>query len=289
METEQFTTPNATEGTEAPPQLAPTSAVVQEEPFPFFLTIGELYEGPLDVLLALIRKQDIDIYDIPIALITSQFLACIRHFRPQDAELAGEFLHLAAQLIHIKSKILLPANPGEVSITEDDPRRELVNRLLELEQFKQAAQMLNVRQQVESSSWSKPGMKDFLDEQPDAAAPDPIRKVDTFDLVAVFREVAERAANRPALNVESDVVTVGQMVEYLRRRLEFENQTVTLSGILNNTASPQILTAAFLALLEMGRVGAILLRQDSPRATIRIKKTERFEEAMSQTLTTDWV
>jgi segregation and condensation protein A len=163
-----------------------------------------------------------------------------------------------------------------------------VNRLLELEQFKQAAQMLNVLQQVESASWSKPGMKDFLNESHDASAQELAQEVDSFDLVSVFREVAERAANRPALNVESDAVTVDQMIEYLHRSLELETRPVTLHGILNNTSSPHILTAAFLALLEMGRVGAILLRQDSALAGIRIKKTERFEEVMSQTLSTDW-
>jgi len=110
--------------------------------FPFAIELGEIYEGPLDLLLDLIRKQDIDIYDIPIAKITAQFLAYVNQLKASDVDVAGEFIYTASLLIHIKSKMLLPragAGPDEAA---EDPRRELVERLLEHERFKNAAQML---------------------------------------------------------------------------------------------------------------------------------------------------
>ena len=110
--------------------------------FPFAVAVGNVYEGPLDLLLDLIRKQDIDIYDIPIAQITAQYLAYVERMRELDVNVAAEFIYMAAVLIHIKSKMLLPRDPLATTEAVDDPRNELVNRLLEHEKFKSAAQML---------------------------------------------------------------------------------------------------------------------------------------------------
>jgi len=108
---------------------------------PFSVTVGQVYDGPLDLLLDLIRKQNIDIYDIPIARITSQFLEYTHHLKQVDVDAAGEFIYMASLLIHIKSKTLLPRDPSDVlSGDPEDPRRELVERLLEHERFKAAAQ-----------------------------------------------------------------------------------------------------------------------------------------------------
>src|SRR5579883_772587 len=113
----------------------------EESAFPFSVTVGKVYDGPLDLLLDLIRKQDIDIYDIPIAKITAQFLGYVEHLKESDVDVAGEFIYTAALLIHIKSKMLLPRSPIETAEGEAEPRSELVNRLLEHEKFKSAAQM----------------------------------------------------------------------------------------------------------------------------------------------------
>src|SRR5437667_11986653 len=113
----------------------------QESDSPFAVTVGDVYEGPLDLLLDLIRKQDIDIYDIPIARITAQYLAYVEKLRELDVNIAADFIYMAAVLIHIKSKMLLPRDP-DAPAAEDDPRSELVNRILEHEKFKSAAQML---------------------------------------------------------------------------------------------------------------------------------------------------
>src|SRR5437763_16038404 len=119
----------------------PASTKRQDSDFPFAVALGGVYEGPLDLLLDLVRKQDIDIYDIPIAKLTAQYLAYVEKLRELDVNVAAEFIYMAAVLIHIKSKMLLPRDP-DAPAAEDDPRSELVNRLLEHEKFKSAAQML---------------------------------------------------------------------------------------------------------------------------------------------------
>ena len=124
--------------------------------------MGQVYDGPLDLLLDLIRKQNIDIYDIPIARITSQFLEYTHQLKQIDVDSAGEFIYMASLLIHIKSKTLLPRDPSDVlGGDSEDPRRELVERLLEHERFKAAAQMLMQKQQIEEATWTNPGMKNF--------------------------------------------------------------------------------------------------------------------------------
>ena len=131
--------------------------------FPFAVAVSEVYEGPLDLLLDLIRKQDIDIYDIPIARITAQYLGYVERMKELDVNVAAEFIYMAAVLIHIKSKMLLPRDPLAPPGEAEDPRGELVNRLLEHEKFKSAAQMLLQKQQIEDNVWSNPSLKEFKD------------------------------------------------------------------------------------------------------------------------------
>src|SRR5207248_9505881 len=135
----------------------------EESDFPFAVSVEDVYEGPLDLLLDLIRKQDIDIYDIPIAKITAQYLAYVEKLRELDVNVAADFIYMAAVLIHIKSKMLLPRNPAASSEEQDDPRAELVNRLIEHEKFKSAAQMLLQKQQIEDAVRSNPAIRDFME------------------------------------------------------------------------------------------------------------------------------
>src|SRR6185312_7843368 len=144
----------------APPEpKRPSAAKEEASQSPFSVTVGQVYDGPLDLLLDLIRKQNIDIYDIPIARITSQFLDYTHQLKQTDVDSAGEFIYMASLLIHIKSKTLLPRDPSDVlGADAEDPRRELVERLLEHERFKAAAQMLLQKQQIEEATWTNPGM-----------------------------------------------------------------------------------------------------------------------------------
>jgi segregation and condensation protein A len=258
----------------------------EESVSPFSVTVGQVYEGPLDLLLDLVRRQNIDIYDIPIAKITAQFLAYVEHLKASDVDTAGEFIYVSALLIHIKSKMLLPRSPAESPEEAEDPRRELVERLLEHERFRNAAQMLQQKHQLEEATWTNPGIREFretADAGQDIAA-------DTLDLVRVFREVLERSRNRPVLDVEEDTVTVRQMIDFIRRRLMMEDRPVALSKLLSNTRSINAVVAMFLALLELVRLQAILLRQDRGFSEIFIKKNDQFEQAINERLSVkdDW-
>jgi segregation and condensation protein A len=253
---------------------------------PFSVMVSEVYDGPLDLLLDLIRKQDIDIYDIPIATITAQFLSYVERLKQTDVDAAGDFIYTAALLIHIKSRMLLPRSPAESPEESEDPRRELVERLLEHERFKNAAQMLRQKQQIEEATWTRPALREFSDE----AGTEREVAADTVDLVRVFREVLERVKQRPILNVDEESVTVGQMIDYLRRRLTMEDTPVPLSGMLRNARSERAVICMFLALLELVRLQAILLRQDGSFADILVKKHSAFEQVMNDTLAArdDW-
>lgn len=247
--------------------------------FPFSVTVGKVYDGPMDLLLDLIRKQDIDIYDIPIARITAQFLGYVEKLKSTDVDVAGEFIYMASLLIHIKSKMLLPRAPaGPDDPHADDPRRELVERLLEHERFKNAAQMLQQKQMLEAATWTNPGMREFRDD----AAAEPEIAADTVDLVRIFRDILERARTRPVLNVEEDSVTVGQMIQFLGRRLTLEDRPVSLRRLLGHSRSQRALVAMFLALLELVRLQAILLNQDKIFSDIVIKKNTEFENVVNE-------
>src|SRR6476659_4957636 len=137
-----------------------------------------LYEGPLDLLLDLIRRQKLDIYDIPIARITEQYLSYLHLMEELNVDLASEFLVIAAQLIYIKSRLLLPPDPDAPPEEQEDPRAELVRRLLEYEKFKNAAQMLYQREMIENASWSNPG-----DAFVDKAELEPELTVTLYDLL----------------------------------------------------------------------------------------------------------
>ncbi|HXW92363.1 MAG TPA: segregation/condensation protein A [Terriglobales bacterium] len=241
--------------------------------FPFAVSVGSVYEGPLDLLLDLIRKQDIDIYDIPIAKITAQYLAYVERLQELDVNVAAEFIYMAAVLIHIKSKMLLPRDPVQTSEAQEDPRRELVNRLIEHEKFKSAAQMLMQKQQIEDAVRSNPTLKDFKDAgdtEPDIAA-------DVIDLVKTFQQVLDRVRNRPVVQVDEERVTVGQMIDYWQRRLAVEDRPIRLKRLLFNVQSPQMLVCMFLALLELVRLQAIQLRQERLFGEILIRKHVGFE------------
>ncbi len=255
---------------------------------PFSVSVGQVYDGPLDLLLHLIRTQDIDIYDIPIARITAQFLAYVEGLKQTDIDVAGEFIYTASLLIHIKSKMLLPRMPAEAGEGEsEDPRRELVERLLEHERFKNAAQMLAQKQQIENATWSNPQMRDFRNDEGTEAE----IAADTVDLVRIFREVLERARTRPVLDVDEDAVTVAQMIVFIRRRLVMEDKPVSLRRLLANTRSERALIAMFLGLLELVRLQAVLLRQESNFGDIFIKKHTDFESVLDARLSEasgDW-
>jgi segregation and condensation protein A len=248
----------------------------EESESPFAVSVTDVYEGPLDLLLDLIRKQHIDIYDIPIARITAQYLAYVEKIRELDVNVAADFIYMAAVLIHIKSKMLLPRDPSAKAEELEDPRTELVNRLLEHEKFKSAAQMLLQKQQIEEAVLTNPALKKFMD----AEGTEPEMAADVIDLVKTFQQILERVRTRPTINVNEETVTVGQMIDYLRRRLALESRPIRLKQLLLRVPSRQALVCMFLALLEMVRLQAIQVRQDELFGEIAVRKHAGFEAVM---------
>jgi segregation and condensation protein A len=254
------------------------AAKQEESDFPFAVAVLDVYEGPLDLLLDLIRKQDIDIYDIPIAKITAQYLVYVEKIRELDVNVAAEFIYMTAVLIHIKSKMLLPRDPMAPAEEQEDPRSELVNRLLEHEKFKSAAQMLLQKQQIEEAVLTNPALKNFIE----AEGAEPELAADVIDLVKTFQQVLERVRTRPVLNVDEETVTVGQMIEYLHRRLSLEDRPIRLKQLLMRIPSRQALVCMFLALLELVRLQAIQVRQEKLFGEIAVRKHSHFEEVMNE-------
>jgi segregation and condensation protein A len=266
--------PQAAPSVNGQTQMAPRKDTDES---PFSVIVGQVYEGPLDLLLDLIRKQDIDIYDIPIAKITEQYLKYVETMKQFDVDVAAEFIYTASLLIHIKSKMLLPRDPAGPA-AEEDPRMELVNRLLEHERFKTAAQMLLQKQQIEDAVWSNPALKEFQN----AEGTDPEMAADVVDLVKTFQQILDRARKRPSFDVNEETVTVAQMIEFVRRRLALEERPIRLKQLLRSLRSRSALICAFLAILELIRLQAVLARQDNVFGEIVLKKHTNFDSLMAE-------
>jgi segregation and condensation protein A len=236
----------------------------------------EQYEGPLDLLLDLIRKQQIDIKDIPIATITSQYLEFMDKAREMDIDLGAEFVYMAATLIHIKSKMLLPRDPAldKEGDGSEDPRQELVDRLLEHERFKNAAEMLQQKRMIEENVWSNPQIKAFISEDDD-----PGLAITLYDLVKAFGEVLERVKNRPVYEVESADVTVSDMILYLKQEFEAvgADEPVFILRIFEQQRTRRAMIALFLATLEMVRMQAVVVTQKDLFGEIALQRHSNFD------------
>jgi len=266
--------PPAPEGQDAAPAAPPkrvTHAVTAPPPVKL-----EAYEGPLDLLLDLIRKQEINIYDIPIAKITQQYLDYLRMMEELNIDVAGEFIFMAATLIYIKSRMLLPPDPTAPPEELEDPRLELVHRLLEHEQFKNAAQMLQSKRLVEEAAWSKPGIGEFSE-----AEDEPGLAVSTFDLIATFRTILERAKKRPQIEIRREEISVAQMVEHVKKTLQARSGPVPLEELAEGFPWRQALIALLLALLELVRLRAVALRQKDLFEPITVSKSKRFDDLVA--------
>ncbi len=254
--------------------LSPASS----QPLNFHL---EHYEGPLDLLLDLIRKQQIDIRDIPIASITSQYLGFLQKAREMDLDISAEFVFMAATLIHIKSRMLLPVDPAlrKEGEAEEDPREELVERLLEHERYKNAAEMLQQKRMIEENVWSNPQMKEFA-----AEIEDPGLAVDMFDLVKAMSQVMERLQNRPIYEINDESVSVSDMVAHLRTLLREskKDKPVFILQVMEQQRTRRAMICLFLAVLEMVKMQAVQILQRDLFGEIALGKGERFEEAFQQ-------
>src|SRR4051794_25437641 len=236
------------------------------------------FEGPLDLLLHLIRKHEVNIYDIPIALIAQQYLDAIAMMQELNLDVAGEFVMMAATLIHIKSKMLLPrpeTAAGADGEFEEDPRDALVRRLLEHQKVKAAAGMLHEREQVRSAQWQRP------DERVAEIAGDeyePELEVDLFSLLSAFQAVVERAKQRPKVLLPPEQMPVEVRIEQLLARLS-EHEACGFEELFSDVSDRSGLIVTFLALLEMIRLKLVRVFQSASFGAIRVYKRSRPADA----------
>jgi segregation and condensation protein A len=235
------------------------------------------FEGPLDLLIHLIKRNEVNIYDIPIALITDQYLTYLAFMQELNLDLAGEFLVMAATLIHIKSRLLLPRPTPEIEgeLDEEDPRDALVRRLLEHQRYKAAAELLHEREILRSAQFPRPdgAVADLVGEPEE-----PELEVDLFTLIAAFRTVVERAKTRPRVILPPEQLSIEQRIDQLLERLS-ETEAVGFEELFADASSRQDLIVTFLAMLEMIRLKLIRVFQSGSFGPIRVYKRARPSDA----------
>jgi segregation and condensation protein A len=230
-----------------------------------------VYEGPLDLLLDLIRKQEMDIHNIPIAKVTEQYLDYLHQIEKLDIDVSADFIYMAATLIHIKSKMLLPADPL-ASEEEQDPRGELVHRLLEHEKFKNAAQLLYQKQQIEDHVWSHPDRSLYTGDAIEGEM-----AVSLVDLVKTFQQILERRKETPKFELRHESVSIAQMMDRLRQRLIASDEPISLLEFFDTCETRNATIVALLAVLEMVRMQAVILVQMELFADIGLRKHKMFD------------
>ena len=224
------------------------------------------FEGPLDLLLHLIKTHEVNIYDIPIVLITQQYLDYLDLMVELNLEIAGEFLVMAATLIHVKSRLLLPRPDPSQEDPEEDPREALVRRLVEHQRFKAAAELLHEREIQRSAQWGRPDerLAEVVGE-----APEPEVEVDLFSLMAAFRQVLERARHRPRVPLPPEQISIEDRIEQLMARLS-ETEACGFEDLFADAQTRSGMVVTFLALLEMIRLKRVRVFQQGNFGPIRV-------------------
>jgi len=230
-----------------------------------------VYEGPLDLLLDLIRKQEMDIHNIPIAKITERYLDYLHQLETLDIDVSADFIYMAATLIHIKSKMLLPVDPLAPA-EEQDPRGELVHRLLEHEKFKNAAQLLYQKQQIEDHVWSQPDRSLYIGDAVEGEL-----TVSLVDLVKTFQQILERRKEVQRFELRHESVTIAQMMDRLRQLLMATDEPVSLIEFFEQCETRNAMIVALLAVLEMVRMQAVILVQRALFDDIGLRKHKMFD------------
>jgi segregation and condensation protein A len=233
------------------------------------------FEGPLDLLIHLIKQNELNIYDIPIALVTRQYIDYIDLMQELNLDVAGEFLVMAATLIHIKSRTLLPRPDPTQEDPDEDPREALVRRLLEHQKFKAAAELLHERETLRSAQWTRP---DGPITEIAGEAPEPEIEVDLFTLISAFRAVVERSKQRPKVYLPAEQIPIEDRIEELMTRLS-ETEACGFEDLFGDVQTRAGLIVTFLALLEMIRLKLVRVFQSGPMNPIRVYKRARPADA----------
>jgi segregation and condensation protein A len=226
------------------------------------IKLGE-FAGPLDLLLFLIKQEQANIFDIPIARITDEYLNYIRLMKTLDIAVAADFLVMAATLIEIKSRMLLPRDPSEEELEIEDPRQELVDRLLEYEKFKSAATMLYERTTVEQAVFTRGQIEsDENNAEVDASV---------FDLLTVFQKIMLRHKEEIQLEIKREEISLSDMIANLKKRI-YEAKELSLLKFFEEMHSKHELVIAFIAVLEIVRAESVKLVQDKTFGDIILRK-----------------
>ena len=234
------------------------------------------FNGPLDLLIYLIKKNQVDIYDIPIVLITNQYLEYLELMQELNLDVAGEFLVMSATLIHIKSRTLVPRLETESAddLDEEDPRDALVERLLEHQRFKMAAELLHERETVRSAQWTRPeGLVEEISGEPFERE----LEVDLFSLLQAFQSVLKRSREYPAIQLPSKVVPIETRIQELVDKLA-SGGACGFNELFPDASSRQELITTFLAVLEMIRLKLIRVFQQGARGPIRVYARTRSDD-----------
>ena len=238
----------------------------------------ETFEGPLDLLVHLIRVNEVNVYDIPIASVTAQYLAYIELMQELNLDVAGEFLVMASTLIHIKSKMLLP-RPETAAMggdPEEDPREALVRRLIEHQKFKAAAELLHERETVRNAQFTRPDSR-VADATDDEYEPE--LEVDLFSLLTAFKGVLERANRRPRMVLPPEQISIEDRIQQLLARLS-ETEACGFEELFSDgDGSRPFMIVTFLGLLEMIRLKLIRVFQSGSFGPIRVYKRARPADA----------
>jgi segregation and condensation protein A len=245
-----------------------TPQIVAESRDELKIKLGE-FAGPLELLLYLIKQEQANIFDIPIAKITDEYVKYIRLMKSLDIAVAADFVVMAATLIEIKSKMLLPRDPTAASDEEefDDPRKELVDQLLEYEKFKSAAQMLYERSTVEQAVFKR-GTIESDDNNAEISAT-------VFDLLTVFQKIVVRHKDQVTMEIEREEISLADMIKALRKRI-FDELELNLLTFFEDMHTRRELVTAFIAVLEIVRTEEVKLVQKATFGDIFLKKVERL-------------
>jgi segregation and condensation protein A len=249
------------------PHTTPAGTEFESSPDAYSVSL-EHFSGPLDLLIHLIKKNEVNIYDIPIALITGQYLQYIDLMQELDLDLAGDFLVMAATLIHIKSRMLLPRPDPSQEDGDEDPRDVLVNRLLEYQKYRAAANLLHERETLRSAQWQRPDQRvaDIAGEEYETEV-----EVDLFSLMAAFQAVLTRARQRPRLALPAEQISIEERIAQLLGRLS-ETDSCGFEDLFDDVSSRPALIVTFLALLEMIRLRLVRVFQAGMFGAIRVYK-----------------
>ena len=226
------------------------------------IKLGE-FAGPLDLLLFLIRQEQANIFDIPISRITEEYLNYIRLMKSLDIAVAADFLVMAATLIEIKSRMLLPRDPLAPPEEEfEDPRKELVDRLLEYEKFKAAAEMLHEKTTVEQAVFQR-GKIESDEANAEISAT-------VFDIITVFQKILARHRDEIKMEIAREEISLSDMIKTLKRRI-FEEMELNIQTFFEEMHSKRELVTAFIAVLEIVRTESVKLTQKNTFGEIILK------------------